>query len=113
MKSGWLERLISVVLDLFEAVLEEFNFRQFQEIFGSWKFRRISRKGILKLKIGPKFFERGEEVFDYHYNKQKRFLTLKHFYGVPMMIGDRWSTIFLKNVIFRFQLHLGLHRSPR
>ena len=43
MKSGWLERLGSVVLDLFEAVLGEFNFLQFQQIFGSWKFRRISR----------------------------------------------------------------------
>ena len=63
-----------------------------------------TQKEILRLM----FFERGEEVFDYHYNQQeKRFLTLKHFYGVPMMIGDRWSTIFLKNVFFSFSAPFG------
>ena len=39
----WLERLVSVVLDLFEAFWGEFNFLQFQQISWSWKFRWISR----------------------------------------------------------------------
>ena len=56
---------------------------------------------ILKLKMLSIFFERGEEVFDYHaLVHENRFLTFKHFNGVPMIIGDRWSTIFRKNVIF-------------
>ena len=84
------------------------------EVKGTRFFCFVLSKLLLKKILGLIFFERGEEVFDYHYNQQgKRFLTLKHFYGVPMMIGDRWSTISLKNVIFRFQHHLGLHRSPR
>ena len=55
------------------------------------------QKRILKLKMNEKFFERGEEVFDHHENlSAKGLLTLKNFHGVPMIIGDRWSTVFKK-----------------
>ncbi len=37
--------------DLIEAVLEEFNSLQFQQIFGSWKFGRISKQNSKNLKL--------------------------------------------------------------
>ena len=75
---------------------------------------RFSRKRILKLKVLSNLFELGEEVFDCHTNAPRsRFSMFKHFYGVPRMIGDQWSTIFPKNVFFVFEHQFGLHRSPR
>ena len=48
-----------------------------------------------------------EEVFDYHYNQQeKRYLTLKHFYEVPMMIGDL-SGYFPQKLDFSFSAPFG------